>query len=157
MRGMYFRPTNLTTLEQRALNSVRGAPPKANNNTNEQPWPSTANVQNRDKASVVPWAAAGALKNLALSEGAVFDILMHKDTARCLCRLKKSSDWLESSKSSAALYFLQPRAQGRVDGGFACDGYPHTEPQPTAKSSEGHCASKGKSNSCRQGPAKEEL
>lgn len=97
------------------------------------PWPSKADVDSRDRPSVVPWAAAGALKNLALSTASAQPILNSRDAAGCLCRLSRSGDWLESSKASAALYFLQPRAVGRVDGGFECEARPLGETPPRTR------------------------
>jgi hypothetical protein len=83
------------------------------------PWPSKAVVESRTAPSVVPWAAAGALKNLALSDVGAAAVLRRADAAACLCALAWSSrDWLESSKARAALEHLQPRAAG---GGFACE------------------------------------
>jgi hypothetical protein len=70
----------------------------------------------------VPWAAAGVLKNLAISERAAEPILEHEQARECLCRMARSGDWLESSKASAALTYLQPRASLRVGHAFLCDG-----------------------------------
>ena len=91
-----------------------------------EPWPSKAAVDSRAASSVVPWAAAGALKNLALSEEVAERLLQTPRAAECLCRLARSRDWLESSKAQAALYHLHPRAAdrppGAVSGGnFACE------------------------------------
>ena len=93
----------------------------------DAPWPSKANVESRNAPSVAPWAAAGALKNLALSEHVVRGWLLLADgrldtMRRCLCRLARSRDWLESSKAGAALGFLRPRAAAGVEGdGFGCE------------------------------------
>lgn len=91
------------------------------------PWPSKATAASRDAPSVVPWAAAGLLKNLALSPGAA-EALLLSDTGpealACLCKLAASRDWLEKSKAEAALYYLQPKAAGRDNeqGGNGCAG-----------------------------------
>lgn len=91
------------------------------------PWPSKATVSSRNAPSTVPWAAAGLLKNLALSEAAAERVLRSTDAGACLCRLSRSRDWIESSKANAALRLLQPRAAARAGGGgFACD-EPHDE------------------------------
>ena len=99
------------------------------------PWPSRANVDSRLSPSVAPWAAAGALKNLALSDGSAAVILSTPRAARCLCRLSRSNDWLESSKAIAALSYLQPRAAARPPnaanggGSFNCEGEEPLAPQ----------------------------
>ena len=73
------------------------------------PWPATATVAIADNApSIIPWAAAGALKNLALSRETLAQL--PSSTVACLCALSASPDWLESSKSQAALLHL-----GRTD------------------------------------------
>lgn len=102
----------------------------------QAPWPSKANVESRDRPSIVPWAAAGLLKNLALSDVTAEALLTHKDVAPCLCALARSRDSLERSKSSAALYFLQSRAVGRTDGGFTCQGSSKGEQSPTSTRDE---------------------
>jgi hypothetical protein len=60
----------------------------------------------RDDASpnLIAWAAAGALKNLALEPDAKERI---EDAMPCLCRLRESSDWLEESKANDALFFMR--------------------------------------------------
>ena len=79
----------------------------------------------RVAAAVGAWAAAGALKNLALSPQTAETILHAPRAAACLCALARSPDWLEHSKARAALHFLQPRAAARPDvlragGSFDC-------------------------------------
>ena len=96
------------------------------------PWPSRASVDSRNAPSVVPWAAAGALKNLALSEAAAEQIMHTPRSAECLCRLSRSGDWLESHKARSALYHLRTRAASRpkdavAGGNFACSS---AEPLP---------------------------
>ena len=119
-------------------------------------WPSQARVSSRDAPSVVPWAAAGALKNLALSPAVAANLLAplpfdraahvasHLNAAavddgaptsaptaaplpsraetlhRCLCRLSTSPDWLERSKSTAALHYLRPRSEAWPSFGGSC-------------------------------------
>ena len=69
------------------------------------PWPATATVfPPNNVPSIIPWAAAGALKNLALSSET--HTQLPPTAARCLCALSASPDWLESSKSQAALVHL---------------------------------------------------
>jgi hypothetical protein len=60
----------------------------------------------RDDANpnIVAWAATGALKNLALEPTAKAAI---EPSMSCLCRLKKSPDWLEKLKAKDALHFLR--------------------------------------------------
>ena len=82
------------------------------------PWPSRARVDSRKHYAVVPWAAAGALKNIALSEYGANAIIGSENSSKCLCRLAVSRDWLESSKAQAALAFIRPRVAAR--GQFAC-------------------------------------
>ena len=78
--------------------------PGAKNRGEGQPWPAAATVAVSDnQPSIVQWAVAGALKNLALSPKAHEGILPAEP---CLCKLSKSPDWLEASKSQAALFHL---------------------------------------------------
>jgi hypothetical protein len=62
----------------------------------------------RDEANpnIVAWAATGALKNLAL-EPAAKPLMEASAAMPCLCRLKKSPDWLEKLKAKDALHFMR--------------------------------------------------
>lgn len=63
-------------------------------------------VGTHDRAStIVPWAAAGALKNLAIAEEAR---PMIEESIKCLCRLARSPDWLEENKGEGAINHLRP-------------------------------------------------
>ena len=55
-----------------------------------------------------PWAAAGALKNLALSPNLRAPII-EAGAPHALCALARSRCWLQNSKSRAALGFLEVR------------------------------------------------
>jgi hypothetical protein len=59
----------------------------------DNPWPTLATKRNGlDELHVRPtWSAAGAVKNIILSQDAWADIVPRKD---CLCDLKYSADWL---------------------------------------------------------------
>eukprot|EP00934_Nitzschia_sp_Nitz4_P001954 Nitzschia sp. Nitz4//scaffold83_size84149//47405//48610//NITZ4_005175-RA/size84149-processed-gene-0.61-mRNA-1//-1//CDS//3329558950//1954//frame0 len=54
--------------------------------------------------AIVPWAAAGLLKNLSLEPSAK---PMVEISLTCLCYMTDSADWLESSKSEDCLHFLR--------------------------------------------------
>lgn len=62
-------------------------------------------LQHEAKASIVPWAAAGALKNLLLEESA--RVLVAPKTA-CFCWLGESPDWLEANKAEGVLHHMRP-------------------------------------------------
>jgi hypothetical protein len=62
--------------------------------------------QDEGNPNLVAWAAAGALKNLAL-EPTAKPLLEASGAMPCLCRLKKSPDWLEKLKAKDALHFLR--------------------------------------------------
>jgi hypothetical protein len=63
-------------------------------------------VGTHDGAStIVPWAAAGALKNLAIAAEAR---PMIETSIKCLCRLSHSPDWLEENKGEGAIRHLRP-------------------------------------------------
>ena len=56
--------------------------------------------------SIVPWAAAGVLKNLLLSPTTAVreQVQSLSHLHQCLCEMKWSPDWLEHGKASAALH-----------------------------------------------------
>ncbi len=111
----------------------------------EIPWPGSVatkwnypyNVDN-SYPSLVPWAAAGLLKNLALlPEARQF---LEKDQFMiCMCRLAQSEDWLEELKANQFFYHMRPDYpchyyqdedalcidwDGFVDEeGYSCSGY----------------------------------
>ena len=58
-----------------------------------------------EASSIVPWAAAGALKNLAIAAEAR---PMIEASIKCLCRLAHSPDWLEENKGEGAIRHLRP-------------------------------------------------
>ena len=64
--------------------------------------PSVATRSDRLAPGIAAWAAAGALKNLALSTS-IRPQIMASGAAVALCSLASSPCWLESSKSQAAL------------------------------------------------------
>jgi len=60
-----------------------------------------------DSPTIVPWAATGALKNLALEpEGKAYIDKSPKAT-RCLCRMFHSPDWLEQNKGQGVIHHLR--------------------------------------------------
>lgn len=61
--------------------------------------------KHEDHENIVPWAAIGALKNLALLKDAKSALAPHE---ACFCRLSQSYDWLEHTKSSDLLGFIRP-------------------------------------------------
>ena len=67
--------------------------------------PSVATRSDRLAPGIAAWAAAGALKNLALSTS-IRPQIMASGAAVALCSLASSPCWLESSKSQAALQHL---------------------------------------------------
>ena len=72
-------------------------------------WPSQARVADRLKSGITAWAAAGLVKNLALSIPVQQEL---HGAIPCLCQLSHSPDWLENSKSAAALQHLGVDCQG---------------------------------------------
>ena len=67
--------------------------------------PSRARTSDRLAPGIGAWAAAGALKNLALSSR-VRAALQGSAAPHALCALRASKCWLQSSKSQAALRHL---------------------------------------------------
>ena len=67
--------------------------------------PSRARTSDRLAPGIGAWAAAGALKNLALSSS-VRAALQGSAAPHALCALRASKCWLQSSKSQAALRYL---------------------------------------------------
>jgi len=67
--------------------------------------PSRARTSDRLAPGIGAWAAAGALKNLALSSS-VRAALQGSAAPHALCTLRASKCWLQSSKSQAALRYL---------------------------------------------------
>mmetsp|Transcript_30718 Transcript_30718/g.82378 ORF Transcript_30718/g.82378 Transcript_30718/m.82378 type:complete len:345 (+) Transcript_30718:51-1085(+) len=62
--------------------------------------------QQENDNQMIPWAVAGLVKNLALSQE-LHEQIISPRLVKCLCDLAtESEDWLESSKSSAALHHL---------------------------------------------------
>ena len=57
--------------------------------------------------NIVPWAATGALKNLALDMVACNYIqYTFNQSMACFCEMSRSKDWLERNKGEGALYHL---------------------------------------------------
>lgn len=83
---------------------VKGKP------TSNNPFPGVNAVagEDDDSPNIVPWAAAGAIKNLALQEeDSEFATALQK-AVPCLCRLAHvSGDWLEENKGQGALHHLR--------------------------------------------------
>ena len=67
--------------------------------------PSAATVDDRLAPGIAAWAAAGALKNLALSRSLRRELEL-AGAAHALCRLQHSRCWLQASKSRAGLHHL---------------------------------------------------
>ena len=67
--------------------------------------PSQALTSDRLAPGIAAWAAAGALKNLALSRS-LRGALQGSAAPHALCALRASKCWLQSSKSQAALRYL---------------------------------------------------
>lgn len=74
--------------------------------TDDKPWPGKNAIKGRDedKQSIVTWAAAGALKNLALLPEARRVI---EEVLPCLCRLNNSPDWLEQNKGEMTIFHIR--------------------------------------------------
>ena len=70
--------------------------------------PSAATVSDRLSPGIAAWAAAGALKNLALSP-TLREKIIAAGAPHALCALSRSRCWLQNSKSRAALGFLEVR------------------------------------------------
>mmetsp|Transcript_24122 Transcript_24122/g.33707 ORF Transcript_24122/g.33707 Transcript_24122/m.33707 type:complete len:399 (+) Transcript_24122:125-1321(+) len=72
-------------------------------------WPSKGQINSDDEysTSIIPWASAGLFKNLALGGPEIRQVLQKDlDLVNCLCRMRKSPDWLEELKSKSAMYNL---------------------------------------------------
>ena len=98
-----LRDTNLVT----SLNNYACIGPVRGEMTTENPYVGDNAVvggQCDDSSNIVAWAAAGALKNLALSPEAR---PMIEPFIECLCRLAHSPDWLEENKGQGALHHLR--------------------------------------------------
>jgi hypothetical protein len=96
---------------------------KRSSNSNPFPINAVANSEHDDSPNIVPWAAAGAIKNLVLPTVAVDSASASATTEQaspsllvqlhavvpCLCRLAHvSRDWLEQNKGKGALHHLFP-------------------------------------------------
>jgi hypothetical protein len=93
---------------------VRGKRSKSN------PFPGVNAIsgEHDDSPNVVPWAAAGAIKNLVLPVDAsatdstmteTLQLVQLQSVVPCLCRLAHvSRDWLEQNKGEGALHHLFP-------------------------------------------------
>jgi hypothetical protein len=92
------------------------------------PWPTEhasawrKETRHEQVVSIVPWAAAAALKNAALQSSTHHKTIgsAMEEIFPCLCRMTKSPDWLESSKSDGAF------ENARVDGS-PCWWFPQDE------------------------------
>lgn len=74
-------------------------------NSDTHPWPgkSEDSVAHGHMPTIIPWAAAGFIKNLALDpilREAWYD---NDEMFHCLCEMAWSPDWLEESKANLAL------------------------------------------------------
>jgi len=71
------------------------------------PWPTRAEIEISAEGfefpTIVPWAAAGALRNLVLSPRYPDSML---EDVTCLCNFISSPDWLEYEKADDTLYRL---------------------------------------------------
>ena len=72
--------------------------------------------KDEDLPSIVSWAAAGALKNIALSREAGRKV---DSSVKCLCFLAESEDWLEELKATSAVV--------NIRGSDPCHLYDHGE------------------------------
>eukprot|EP00536_Pseudo-nitzschia_multiseries_P018957 jgi/Psemu1/328948/estExt_fgenesh1_pg.C_34780001 len=74
--------------------------PVSGKESEENPFPGGNAVAGRDEDSpnIVPWAAAGALKNVALESSFGF-LAAIEPAMTCLCRMSYSRDWLEKNKA----------------------------------------------------------
>ena len=111
----------------------------------EIPWPGSDATKwnypyhvDSSYPSLVSWAAAGLLKNLALLPEAR-RFLEEDDFMICMCRLAQSEDWLEQLKANQFFYHMRPDypchyyededavcidLDGFVDDeGYSCSGY----------------------------------
>lgn len=79
---------------------VQGPP----SNKNIHPGVNAKINQDEDAKTVVAWAAAGALKNLALEPNAKPLI---EDAMSCACYLSHSVDWLEENKGQGVLHHMR--------------------------------------------------
>lgn len=75
-------------------------------------WPSRGQVTSHikgheDAPSIIPWAAVGLIKSLALGGPEVRRTLLDdEELEHCLCHLSESPDWLEAAMAEDALYYL---------------------------------------------------
>jgi len=76
------------------------------------PFPGINAVAGRDDQlpSIIPWAAMGVLKNIALefSNSARRSIL--ESAMPCVCRMENSPDWLEENKANGVLSHMRREA-----------------------------------------------
>ena len=73
------------------------------------PWPGTTKKpeEHAYRTSIVPWAAAGFVKNLALNPRIRVEWHYNWNLFECLCDMHYTSpDWLEETKSTVALHHL---------------------------------------------------
>jgi hypothetical protein len=93
--------------------------PVTGKRSNTNPFPGVNAVsgsENDDSTNIVPWAAAGAIKNLVLpststivTEMSESQLVQLQAVVPCLCRLAHvSRDWLEQNKGEGALHHLFP-------------------------------------------------
>lgn len=77
-------------------------------NGDTHPWPGKSEdpVAHGHMPTIIPWAAAGFIKNLALEPSIREAWWHHNKMFHCLCEMSWSPDWLEESKASTALYNL---------------------------------------------------
>jgi hypothetical protein len=97
-------------------------------NSDTHPWPGKSEdpVAHGHIPTIIPWAAAGFIKNLAL-DPTLREAWHHNDEMfHCLCDMAWSPDWLEESKANAALYNLgwEEECPAIHDG---CVDYPNWE------------------------------
>ena len=105
----------------------------------DYPWPSlSVHDLHRHRPSIIPWAAAGLIKNMALDDGVRAHFNGNQALLSSLCAMSLTSpDSLEESKSTDALYNL-----GRL--GFKC-----SDPTEDCTDISGWAESKGGMN-CTQ-------
>lgn len=88
------------------LNELACTGPVKGKKSSSNPFPGDNAVAGKDDDSlnIVAWAAAGALKNLALEPSARASI---ETVMPCMCRLSHSADWLEENKGGGAIHHLR--------------------------------------------------
>ena len=67
----------------------------------------TAGTDDESSPNIVPWAAAGTLKNVALESSPDFLKFVEPYVVPCACRMKRSKDWLEANKADGLIGYTR--------------------------------------------------